>query len=412
MMKRVDMKKLVWPVALLALLTMTACEDDDPEPTKPPADMGQDQSETPDMTPDQDETPEDIGPDATEDDMAPDQDEADMGQDMEPDMEEPMMCVRPATDYIPGSATDGWDACVSDAGEYVPFNMSISTIGRIAGFETIADLLWENAATPDAEDFTSARETYSVDNGLDSRVGRREDEHYAPVMKDGMVAACNTLTIEEINANPDRCVGPAKIQPLLIDAFQKGQLGEKPVLQSARIEAGLLWFLYISVHKEALTCTKTKADCDSAFAYYGGGEQRDGGLGLARYAKGVDPEAHDYIWDGILGYRCWRDLDSADTATNTAQRDLAINQMDRGLHRAVASIVSERIAKLATSQGAELEADWAFVQILGGALTRELTVRAGAQVGARYAQVLGATAPTPGAAAELAAMLEQVFPCP
>jgi hypothetical protein len=289
--------------------------------------------------------------------------------------------------------------------------MSISTVGRIAGFESMASLLWDNPNTPTPDNFTTARETYSVDNGLDSRVGRREDEHYAPVMKNGMVVACNMLTPDEIMANPDRCVGPARMQPLIIDAFQKGQRGEKPRLQAARIEAGLLWFLYISTHKEALTCTKTKADCDSGWAYYSGGQQRMGGLGLARYVKAADPEAHDYIMDGILGYRCWRDLDNGDPATDTARRDLAINQMDRGLLRGVASVVAERVGKLATSQGERLEADWAFVQILGGALVREAKAR-NAAAGGRLETLLAAAAPSAAANAELIAILESVFPCP
>jgi hypothetical protein len=405
-MSRMNTKYLIWPVALMAVLNLTACEEDDPEPTpRPDMNVTPDQDSV-DMAPDQDEV-EDQAPDLEPDpDMAPD-----MVPDMEPDMMMPPMCTRPATDFTPGSATDGWDACISDGGAYVPFNMSISTVGRIAGFESIADLLWENPTTPDMEDFTAAREIYSVDNGLDSRVGRREDEHYAAVMKDGMVAACNTLTMAEISANPARCVGPALMQPLLIDAFQQGQLGNKPTLQAARIEAGLLWFLYISTHKEALTCAKTKADCDSGFAYYGGGEQRAGGLGLARYVKAADPEAHDYTFDGILAYRCWRDLDSADPAVNTALRDRGVNQMDRGLLRGVASVVVERLVELETSAGEAREADWAFVQILGGALVREAKAR-NVAAGGRLEAVLAKAAPTAGDVAELSAVFEATFPCP
>jgi hypothetical protein len=409
MMKRMDTRKLLVPAALLAMFTLTACEEDDPEPNKMDMSQMADQGGM-DMVVDQAE-PADLGPDQAEPadmDMGV---EPDLAPDMEPDMEQPMMCERPATDYIPGSATDGWDACVSDNNMYTQFGMTISSAARVAAFEQMALLLWDNPTTPTGDNFTTAREAYSADNGLDSRVGRREDEHYPPVMKNGAVVACNTLDMTEIMANPERCVGPALMQPLIIDAFQKGQTGVKPVLQAARLEAGLLWFLYLSTHKEAITCTNTKADCDSAFAYYTGGEQRSGGLGLARLLKAADPEAHDYVFDGILAYRCWRDLDNADVAVDTDLRDRGVNQMDRGLLRGVASLVADRAALLKTSQGEQLEADWAYVQILGGSLVREAKAREDVK-GGQLAVLLAKAAPAAGDGDAVIALLEEIFPCP
>jgi hypothetical protein len=319
-------------------------------------------------------------------------------------------CTALATDYTPreqGSASDSWSACISDDGQYHPFETSISSIGRVDAFERIAALLFTGGA-PGAQAFLDARVIYAEEEGLESRVTRREDEHYPTI-----ATKCADMTEEELAQNSDRCVGPAQIQPLLNDAFKAGAEGKDPLVNAAKVEAGLLWFLYVSVFKESTTCTTTQKDCDSSYAYYTGGADRSGGLGLARYTRALSVQAHDRVWDGILAVRCWRDLDNpTGAATDTALRDKALAQMDRALLRGVALIVRSRLAVLAeTCDGTVRAANGAFTQILGAVLDREATTRDSAK-----AQELRTELEKAGAAdAKLdaaAAALDAIFPCP
>ena len=99
---------------------------------------------------------------------------------------------------------------------------------------------------------------------------------------------------------PDYCVGPARIQPVILGALQQGAMGVgDPLVNAARVEAGLLWFFYVSQYKESYTCTTKAKDCDSAYAYYTGGEPARGGIGLAGRVAEADPAAHDRAWDGL-----------------------------------------------------------------------------------------------------------------
>ncbi|MBK8252351.1 MAG: hypothetical protein IPK82_06745 [Polyangiaceae bacterium] len=309
-------------------------------------------------------------------------------------------CQQEASDYTPG-ADDTWAACISDDGTYHPFDVNISTIARIAAFEKISTLLgWGEGKSPSPDDFINARVEYSVDQGLESRVSRREDEHYpAAAIK------CQDMTPAELAMNVDRCVGPAQIQPLLNAAFQDGTDGKDPVLNAARVEAGLLWFLYMSVYKEATTCTSTQVDCDSHFAYYTGGELPDMGLGLSRYVRTRSEQANDFVWNGILAVRCWRDLDNpAGAAMDTALRDKARAQLDRGLLRGMAAIVRQRALALPCDPA------WETVRILGKVLDREATARSAAK-----AQIMRDEIAKGKAGINVTAFvnaLDSVFPCP
>ena len=309
-------------------------------------------------------------------------------------------CQQAASDYQPGK-DDTWAACVSDDGAYHPFDSSIGTIARIAAFEKIADLLGfgtDKAPTP--QDFIDARVEYSVDQGLESRVSRREDEHYPPAAK-----KCQDMTAAELAMNPDRCVGPAQIQPILNAAFQDGIDGKEPALNAARVEAALLWFLYASVYKEAKTCATTQADCDSHFAYYTGGEASDKGLGLSRYARERSTQANDFVWNGVLAVRCWRDLDNpAGEAMDLALRDKALAQLDRGLHRAVAILVRQR------AEAVPCGAAWETVKILGPALDREAEARDPGKAAALRDEIAKGKDGFDAAAYALA--LDELFPCP
>lgn len=317
-------------------------------------------------------------------------------------------CMPLTTDYTVES-NEAWDACVSDGGAYVNIEPTISSAGRVAAYEQIADLLWRKATPPSSEDFLSAREIYATDEGLDSRVQRREDEHYPPVTDgDGNTLRCRDEGVPAMD--PDRCVGPAKILPLLNDAFTKGAMGEEPIVQAARVDAALLWFFHVSTHKEATTCTVAKKDCDSSYAYYTGDKPRDGGIGLAGVVRDVAPDAHDSIWDGILAVRCWRDLDGADEATDLVMRDTAITQMDESLHHGTARVVADRVARMTQHTGELKKADWTFIQILGGILNRDATTRDAAKASTLAAELAkGVDAADPAAVLNA---LNGLYPCP
>ncbi|MBI5487762.1 MAG: hypothetical protein HY905_10555 [Deltaproteobacteria bacterium] len=332
--------------------------------------------------------------------------------DADDDADVPPPCDPLATDYLPresGSATDDWPACISDDNTYHWIGTTIGTIARIASFEQVADLLWRRPAPPAATDFTAARVIYADANGLDSRVQRREDLHVPEVpAADG---ACTDPGVPELY--PDRCVGPARILPILNDAFAAGSAGADLLLNAARIEAALLWFLYLSPYKESYTCTSTPADCDSAWAYYTGGEDRAAGLGLSSYVSALDVETHDRVWDGLLAVRCWKNLDNETGAsTDTTMRDLARAQLDRAMLRGVALVVRDRldvVVSAATTE--ERDAAWAFVQILGWVLDREATAR-NATTAAVLRTELARTDPTAAGVPAAQAALDALFPCP
>jgi hypothetical protein len=335
--------------------------------------------------------------------------DGDADGDVEDDGEVPVPCEPLATDYQPRTGTDEWPACISDDNTYHQIGASISTVARIAAFEQIADLLWRRATPPGPADFTNARVSYTETNGLDSRVQRREDLHVPAVpAADG---ACTDAGVPALY--PDRCAGPARILPILNQAFADGTAGTDPLVNAARIEAALLWFLYLSPYKESYTCTDTPADCDSAWAYYTGGEDRSAGLGLASYVGALDTETHDRIWDGLLAIRCWKNLDNeTGVSTDTDTRDRARAQMDRALIRGVALIVRERFDDLrAATTDEERRADWAFLTILGGVLDREAVVRDPTAAGVLRTEL----ARSDPAAVDIDAAQEAIdllFPCP
>lgn len=322
-------------------------------------------------------------------------------------------CSPLQSDYEPrenNSAGDEWPVCVSDQDEYVNVDPNVSTIARIAAFEQMAALLFTGAA-PSNQAFLDARVAYSQANGLESRMVRREDEHYpaAPM-------ACNALP--DPSMYPDRCVGPARLQPLVLSALSLGATDADPAvrrLAAARVEAGLLWFLYVSVYKELTTCAVTPVDCDSGWAYYGGGDQRDGGLGLARYVRGLELEAHDRSFDGVLAVRCWRDLDdpatASDDATYAPLRVLGLAQVDRGLLRGVALIVRARLQVMAAAAPADAGYHWEMIRHLGPVLLREAGVRDPGRAATLSAQLALTDAAAVDEAAMIAA-LDAIFPCP
>ncbi len=133
-------------------------------------------------------------------------------------------CPRPARDYTPRSPTaDSWPACIADQGVYVPFDTSIASLARVAAFEEIrARLGFGTARVPSPADFVHARLLYSQEQGLESRLSRREDEHYPPAP-----TLCRDMGELELASYRDRCVGPAVLRPIVNDAFVKGIAGDR-----------------------------------------------------------------------------------------------------------------------------------------------------------------------------------------
>lgn len=319
-------------------------------------------------------------------------------------------CAPLPTDYTPMdqmSANDPYPPCVSDAGEYVISRASgadgVSAIDRVGAFEEIRALLgFPGEKVPTPAEFVEARVIYSREQGLESRVNRREDEHYPKLAK-----ACQDMTPEEQLANADRCAGPAKIRPILLEAFQKGAKGEgDATVNAARIEAALIWFMYLSMYKEATSATTAKDDVDSVWAKYTGGEQRDGKpLGLARYVRPRSQEVHDRTFDGVLAVRCWRDLDDGDVAVDLEMRDRARAQLDRAALKGLALIVRSRVQKL------DCPASFETVKILGAVLDREASLRDPTTAALLRAELAKSTAPEVDAGAVVQA-LDTLFPCP
>ena len=356
----------------------------------------------------------DDGHEEHEDDTHEDGGHEDGGQDAgasacEPrpasEVPEAMGCEPRTGDYQPCSDDDGYAACVSDDGEYHRIQESISTIGRVQAFENIRELLFDEAEDAAPADFLMARMLYQEDEGLDSRVVRRYDPYFeVPAGTD-----CTQPDVPEMY--PDYCVGPGKLQPILLDAFNQGAMGNAPREQAARIEAALLWFLFSSANKEALTCTSAIQDCDSAYAYYTGGEEARGGIGLAGYVADVDPYAHDRAWDGLLAVRCWRDLDDGAMAEDEALRDRARAQYFAALIDGLAAIVKAGLERLADSTGDEQRYHFAFVTTLGPALLPEAEMRASAAADTLAAE-LDKDDPADVDTAAAIDAIDEAFDCP
>jgi len=334
-------------------------------------------------------------------------------------------CAPLASDYLPSdSDNDMYPACISDGGVYELVDSPPSTIARIEAYEEIAALLWENDA-PTREDFTMARTAYELEEGLGSRVDRREDLHYPEIPMDewdpGLDPDKQCSNDSLATTYTDRCVGPSKMRPLINEAFIAGMSGDgDPNVHAARIEATLMWFFYLSVYKEAYTCTHTPKDCDSSWAYYAGGAQADGALiGFAKFVQRYSPTTHQRIFDGILAVRCWRGLYSIDDyptyadlpADAQALYDAAWEQLDDAVARGFAIALRQHLLAQDDEQCSEAtEANWAFVQIAGPALDREIRER-DATVADELAAIYELDAPTTDDLEQAAALIDQVIPC-
>jgi hypothetical protein len=285
-----------------------------------------------------------------------------------------------------------------------------STSARTLAWDSMAGKLWRNQAVPTMQNFLDARNEYSVAQGIGSRVDRRQDIHYPEIPGAPSALACTVAGNPALY--PDRCAGPARLNPIINDAFQKGIAQMEPRVQAARIEAALLWFFYLSTLSEVWTCSfDKKDDCDSALAYYNAFTPRDELHGLASYIQALGPETHQRAFDGFLAERCWRDLDQALPATNTALYTRASNQIDRAELRGLALVARQRFGSLPCTTGEDQKAAHEFLKILVGFLDRDARSRNATQADVLETQVeKGDPAAIDVKAATDA--LDALYPCP
>lgn len=307
----------------------------------------------------------------------------------------------PLDDYYTPGADDEWPECISDNGKFTPIGESISASARTLVIEEIGALLFDadRDASPDA--FLEARMLYDEDEGIGSRVARRYDPHYA-------IEGDVDCTVEaDIAANPDYCVGPAKILPILLRAFKNGYEGVEPRFHAGRIEGALLWFSAASEYKETLSCSDGDIkDCDSAYGYY---DAAGKAAGLGGYIKAVDPEAHDAATLGALAVRCWRDVDQDLPAKNITLREQARTQFDRAVIKGSVSLLLSRIDAAVAAKGDAQKFHWGFVTAFLGAIQSQTFRSDGAETIISAARV--AASPADIDSAKLKAALQGIVDC-
>jgi hypothetical protein len=319
-------------------------------------------------------------------------------------------CTFAQNDYSP-IQNDTWPACISDDNQwhYTGQDMPAAS-ARSQAFENMAALLWNNPQTPSAEDFLAARDMYSTPSGIASRVARRQDISYPEIPGENKFACAEQGVPEQY---PNRCVGPAQLQPLINDAFQKGLAQEKPFVQAMRIKAALLWFFYVSTTSEVWTCSFDDiADCDSSIGYYTQVSTREDPKGLAAYIARNNHYTHQRIYDALLAVRCWRDLHpELPTPTTTPAYQNASAQLQRaGLH-GMALLLREHAGYLACTQNTQQEGYSAFVNILGGFLQHAVQSQSPSSHEA-FTQYTTNPVATPEAVASFQNILDTVFACP
>lgn len=326
-------------------------------------------------------------------------------------------CACSVDDYAPRyemSIHDTWAKCVSDSGEYKLQGAGRpAAAARTEAWDMMAAKLWADMdrASPTAQDFSDARDLYNIDQGIASRVARRQDVHYPelPVME-GKKFACTDAGLPAMY--PDRCAGPAHLQPIINDAFQKGAAQTEPRVQAARIEAALLWFFYLSTLSEMWTSSFEKIeDIDAMWGYYNAAQQRGGIAGIARYINPLSPEAHQRAFDGILAGRCWRDLDPRLPLQNTVLYQRALNQLDKAEIYGLGRVLRDRLGKLGAATGEVQRAHLAFINILGRMMDRAARAADAARADVLKAQV-SATDPAQVNVQAAQGAIDALFPCP
>ncbi len=333
-------------------------------------------------------------------------------------------CAPLATDFVPGE-DDMWPACVADSGEWTPVEDDPpGAADRSVAYDDILALL-RSGTTPTADDFNMARTRYAVGEGLESRLVRREDVHF-PVIpmadQDPGVDFDKQCTVaDNTTAYPDRCAGPAKMAPLINDAFDAGTTGMgDPNVHAARIDAGIAWFMFASTYKEMASCVQLPDNCDSSRGYFQGAEPRDQPNGLGKQIRDISPMAYNAVYDGMLALRCWRDLYPGDMDPTweelmTAGQDAfasAQEQLDNALWYAMARLVREHIVQQPAECGSAADANWAYLKVLGPVLAPEAERRNSVDATTLAATFAAETPPAPDVLQACVAAIDALFPCP
>ncbi len=328
-------------------------------------------------------------------------------------------CSPLATDY-PGSP-DYPDCAPDDGTWHTVLEDPPGSAARVDAYEMMMTLL-RGGTTPDTAAFVAARMQYSLEEGLESRAVRREDLHYPEIAAGDMMAGVDfdkQCTIEaNVTKYPDRCVGPAKIAPLISAAFDAGMAGDgDPNVHAARIDAGVLWFLWVSTYKESSSCVRLPEDCDAHRGYYDGANPRESPKGLGEEINLISPVAHNAVFDAMLAIDCWRLLEPEPalwedyTPEGQARFLAAHEQLDNALFYAWARLVRDRLEKHPMTCGSEADASWAFIEVAGAVLDDEAAIRDGAMAGTLSA-LWSNTAPTVADIEAGIAAIDAIFPCP
>lgn len=339
------------------------------------------------------------------------------------DMEAPALdlsgCMADANDYQPtvnDSADDMWPTCANDGGGYTPFEQPGSA-ARTDAWEMIRSIFAGGTAP---EDFTAAREQYSLDEGIESRVLRREDVHYPNIDEadqDPMVDFDKQCSIESnVEKYADRCAGPSKIAPIINEAFAAGQAGEgDPAIHVARIDAAIAWFMYLSVIKEAtFSCPPSGygGDCDAAWGYYNGANDRTNPTGYGADVLALSSQTNERIFDGLSAMRCWRDTYPPDMDADTTDPFYGYgrDQLDRANNQGAAVILRDRLVQQLAC-GDDATANWEWIKVYGRGLEKPAQDIDPANA-SKLMDLLGTDAPTPEQILDGISALDALFPCP
>ena len=278
-------------------------------------------------------------------------------------------CAIAASDYTPrdpASKGTRLPLCISDDNTYHPINPDVPSNSRIAAVEQLGKLLkFDGSGVPTPNDFVQARILYTQPEGLDSRVQRREDIHFPEATVGGVVKACRDMTAAERAPFADRCAGPEKLIPLINDALVKGAAGTTPTLQAARIEAAMVWFMWLSFYKESQGCFGDPGQCDSTSSYWGGQQDVNAPpLGYGRMIRAYSEESYRRGWDAVLAIRCAYDYTVAQPAALdlAAVKEKARDQIDRMNNHALAIFVRSKVSVL------PCDAPYEAVRLLGPVL--------------------------------------------
>lgn len=316
-------------------------------------------------------------------------------------------CVPLESDYTPSNPDgDGWAACISDDNTYHRIEESVSSIARVEAYDAMGALLWNTGEMPIPQDFIDAKAVLETEEGLGSRLDRRYDVHFEPPANG---AKCDEEGVAE--EHPDYCVGPAVLRPLLNNAFAEGASGNAPAVNAEIIHAALQWFLYVSAIKESTTCAETAKDCDSGWAYYSGGTDRNSPIGLAAEIADIAPKTHDRAYDGVLAVRCRQDLNSEENASDLDLWDQAILQLDTALLHGMSVLIRQRFVAIGVcTDAAEKVAAHEALKVLVPLFDRAARERDADAAEVLMQQIEEAT-DTIDADAALAA-IDAVFECP